>query len=74
MQADHDIFAIRRWPGLFDLNNPRLVPEIPTQGNDGVPLIKVQPNGARGRETIQDFVQRNDTKEKIREAVEEANR
>ena len=26
---DYDIFAKMRWPGLFDLNNPRLVPEIP---------------------------------------------
>jgi hypothetical protein len=38
-QADHDIFAIRRWPGLFELNNPRLVPDIPTTGNH----LKEQP-------------------------------
>lgn len=32
-QADHDIFVTRRWPGMFELNNPRLVPEIPSTGN-----------------------------------------
>ena len=46
---DYDIFITQRWPGIFDLNNPRFVSEIPFG------QIKEQPLQSK-KETVEQFI------------------
>lgn len=61
--SHYDVFANKRWPGIFDLNNPQLV--------DDLPLAKLaeQPQQAR-KVSVNDFINTHDKSKQIKAMLE----